>query len=302
MKLSKVITALLSVTFVLFNSMTECHVKAATDDKIIDIWMDNFDIWKNLPTRLSNGAQVGFLDLDFDGILELVTAYSDRSGSELEFYRIEDAVVTKLNTSMTYIPFDVKLYYSSETDSIEYYGTDANSGGYNTYEDTFGSFAFKSSQNMVVRTDYFANAAINGVAKYYDCRSGKAIEITETEYNTCKENFMATLTDLHLNYKFVDIRKLSDEEIKNKLLESYNTFSYDEISDALTTDSEEPLLKMGDADNDGKQTVSDVILFQKWLLAKSSVKLNNWEAVDFNKDGILDVFDLGLMKRQLIQA
>ena len=57
----------------------------------------------------------------------------------------------------------------------------------------------------------------------------------------------------------------------------------------------------GDVNNDGEFTVSDVVLLQKWLLADPDVKLANWKAADLCEDDRLDVFDLCLMKRMLIE-
>ncbi|MDE6677413.1 MAG: hypothetical protein K2K02_00070, partial [Ruminococcus sp.] len=54
----------------------------------------------------------------------------------------------------------------------------------------------------------------------------------------------------------------------------------------------------GDVNYDGKFTIADVLIFQKWI-AGSDVVLNNWQAVDFTGDGVLDVFDLCIMKKEL---
>lgn len=56
----------------------------------------------------------------------------------------------------------------------------------------------------------------------------------------------------------------------------------------------------GDCNSDGIFGVSDVVLLQKWLLSVPDTHLTNWRAADFTGDGRLDVFDLCLMKRQLI--
>ena len=57
----------------------------------------------------------------------------------------------------------------------------------------------------------------------------------------------------------------------------------------------------GDVNNDGTFNVSDVVLLQKWLLAVPDTHLANWKAADLCKDERLDVFDLCMMKRLLIQ-
>ena len=57
---------------------------------------------------------------------------------------------------------------------------------------------------------------------------------------------------------------------------------------------------MGDVNMDGEFNISDIVVFQKWLLAKPDTELKNWKAADLCGDGRLDVFDLCLMRRKLI--
>ena len=57
----------------------------------------------------------------------------------------------------------------------------------------------------------------------------------------------------------------------------------------------------GDVNNDGEFNVADVVLLQKWLLAVPDTHLAKWKAVDFCNDNKLNVFDLCLMKRELIE-
>lgn len=56
----------------------------------------------------------------------------------------------------------------------------------------------------------------------------------------------------------------------------------------------------GDVNVDGEFNVSDVVLLQKWLLAVPDTHLANWKAADLCEDNRLDVFDLCLMKRELV--
>lgn len=55
----------------------------------------------------------------------------------------------------------------------------------------------------------------------------------------------------------------------------------------------------GDVNADGMFNVTDIIALQKWLL-NDGTKLADWEMGDFYQDGVLDVFDLCLMKRELL--
>jgi hypothetical protein len=58
----------------------------------------------------------------------------------------------------------------------------------------------------------------------------------------------------------------------------------------------------GDVNDDGEFNVADVVLLQKWLLAESDIHLANWKAADFCSDNKLDVFDLCLMRRELLRT
>ena len=58
----------------------------------------------------------------------------------------------------------------------------------------------------------------------------------------------------------------------------------------------------GDANDDGEFNIADAVLLQKWLLAVPDTDMKNWKAVDFCNDNVLNVFDLCMMKRELIQS
>lgn len=56
----------------------------------------------------------------------------------------------------------------------------------------------------------------------------------------------------------------------------------------------------GDVNGDGSFDIADVVLFQKWIIAVPNTHLSQWQAVDLCKDERLDVFDLCLLKNELI--
>ena len=59
---------------------------------------------------------------------------------------------------------------------------------------------------------------------------------------------------------------------------------------------------VGDVNADGTFNVADVVMLQKWLTCTSDVVLMEWQAADLCEDGIIDVVDLCMMKRRLING
>lgn len=57
----------------------------------------------------------------------------------------------------------------------------------------------------------------------------------------------------------------------------------------------------GDVNHDGNFSIADIITFQKWLLNVPDIHLANWKAADLINDNRLNVFDLCLMKRALLE-
>lgn len=62
----------------------------------------------------------------------------------------------------------------------------------------------------------------------------------------------------------------------------------------------ETIKPSGDVNADGAFNISDVVLLQKWLLADPDTHLADWKAADMCEDNRLDVFDLCLMKHELL--
>ena len=58
---------------------------------------------------------------------------------------------------------------------------------------------------------------------------------------------------------------------------------------------------MGDVNIDGSFDIADLLTFKKWMIRPSDAFLNNWEAADFDYDDDVDVFDLILMRKALIE-
>ena len=65
-----------------------------------------------------------------------------------------------------------------------------------------------------------------------------------------------------------------------------------------TTEPETKPLR-GDVDANGIFELSDLIMMQKYLLGVGT--LNDYDMGDMLEDNILDIFDLGIMKRELLE-
>lgn len=57
-----------------------------------------------------------------------------------------------------------------------------------------------------------------------------------------------------------------------------------------------------DVNSDNSFNIADVVTLQKWLLGKPDIVLMNWRAADLCSDGKLDVFDLCLLKKELVKS
>ncbi|MBQ4465732.1 MAG: hypothetical protein II916_07195 [Oscillospiraceae bacterium] len=74
-----------------------------------------------------------------------------------------------------------------------------------------------------------------------------------------------------------------------------------DTTEAPTTEpTDAPASIDGDLNADGSFDLTDVILLQKWLLAVPDTHIANANAADVCKDGQIDIFDLSLLKRSLL--
>lgn len=72
---------------------------------------------------------------------------------------------------------------------------------------------------------------------------------------------------------------------------------------ATTTEiTEKPPVNTGDINADGKVNLADVVLLQKWLLGIPETKLADWQAGDLYTDGVLNGFDLCLLRHTVTSS
>lgn len=74
------------------------------------------------------------------------------------------------------------------------------------------------------------------------------------------------------------------------------------VTTEKTTEDIVPEIVKGDANGDGKMTIADAVSLSNWIMGVSDAKLENFEAADLCKDGKIDVFDLCLLREELVKS
>ena len=141
------------------------------------------------------------------------------------------------------------------------------------------------------------------VLKYHEFTFGTSIGIKNPEvpgdwmytspfYTVNSNNFIIKNDQLASLYKYADSFSFTTEDKPE--VTYYSNESMDLIFRIKIKVS-------GNINGDTEFNIADVVTFQKWLHGSADVEIWNWEQADYNLDGKLDVFDLSLMKRELMK-
>lgn len=122
-----------------------------------------------------------------------------------------------------------------------------------------------------------------------------------------------SITDLKTNPYIIQFEDLSEErdytfhiEQSNKI-KNYSILNTESSVVRNENNSYDLIFKLkytptGDINDDGKFTVADLVLLNKWLLAAPDTEQKNWKAADFFNDNVLDIFDLCSMRKALVNT
>lgn len=219
-----------------------------TPAEAVKIYMNNIDTWQLDSEKFyMAGYRYLFLDLDFDGVLELVTNESQGSGrySTNCFYKISD------NNTVELIPFDESvdknnqcdllfddspvLYKDNATGEYQYVFCDyIRAGGGMDY---FREEEYTYKNGKIYANPLFAYEVIQAEVsesgekeEYYTLFNLEEPEKVDKEtYDKAVKDYEAQRTNLDLDFETIDGADFSEANNTVKsdmLLESYTDFSY----------------------------------------------------------------------------
>lgn len=182
--------------------------------------------------------------------------------------------------------------------------TGGNNMGGIVGEAAFNKYA-NDNASAIIENCYHANGevtgkicgAVVGNCSYFD---GKNNTIT---IKNCYASKSSTYSDRNEKATYDDTMVLPNsllKEIAEDLGDAYIDNTNPELNNSFPVFPWQlDIMRKGDADNNGIVNVNDAIMLQDWLLG--SGKLINWENVDLCEDGVIDVFDLCLLRRLLVE-
>lgn len=232
-------------------SQNQINNKVLDPESAVNIYLNNKSVWMKYPEDAPmNGYCYGFLDLDLDGTLELISNINDGTGrySCNSYYKINTSDYTvseiKLNGDESadeggydYSLFKdyPKLLKSSKDDSYVYYCADCLKSAGNEYQEFYGTLQMSNStlNSQIIFSKYCFYADVTKpdslTEKYYYVNNGEYIDISKEAFDEKLSEFYSEYEDLNLKWKYVngkDLELSSTSKQKELLLSSYKAFSY----------------------------------------------------------------------------
>ena len=207
-----------------------------TVDQIINIYLNYSSVWAQ------NGQEkYFFLDLDFDGVLELVSSlYMGRTGNRLYFFRIDPSneKVVRMATN----GFDGTYCKGMKTIPELCYNNGTNQKEYRSVEETWTN----KSSYTIYRKYTSEKEIVNEAVLYYEKQTSvdgstsvsyeyyiEENEVSKTAYLDYVQQDKANCRDLNLKTDLISgeaFNSASNVNKRNMLLTAYQSFSYDGYS------------------------------------------------------------------------
>ncbi len=187
-------------------------------------------------------------------------------------------------SAMTFVLGDMIMYGSAREDAVQRVGQHLDYLlGNNPVSFSYVSGWGENSVENIYSGIYTNAARLDP----YQCPSGYVTEGTNSHNNPHLSKFIGKC--------YID----SDSEYTT----NENTIYINAATILLTASYMDALASesvKGDVNADGKFSVADIVLMQKWLVGMKDVELVDSEAGELCVDGSLNVFDLALMKQLLL--
>ena len=220
-------------------------------ETIVDIFLENRDVWETALEEFEwNFAKYGFLDLDFDGIPELIIHHSEGSGenSDNRYYKadVDSRTVRQINGEEEDFDPGYDLFYTNEeimpkllrnnvTGALYYYCTDVSRMGVVGTSKSYGTMRI-TGESLLCNLLFFENteaAGINGheeeLNEHKVYNNGEGEDVDVEDYEEAMDNFFAQHENMDLQYQTIDCddyHSADDAEKREMLLESCKAFRY----------------------------------------------------------------------------
>lgn len=234
------------------SSVNTSTLNPAKPEDAVKIYQQNYSLWQIDPDNIRmsmDGYYYLFLDLDFDGILELIATEFHGSGrySKNNFYRISDD-----KTTVELIPFDESvdennqcdlffedspvLYKNNTTGNYEYIFCDyIRAGGGMDY---FREEEYSYKDGKICATPLFAYEVIQAEVsesgekeEYFTLFNlDETSKVDKETYDNAIKNFESQRTNLDLDIETIDgndYHQATEIQKYAMLLEAYEDFEFD---------------------------------------------------------------------------
>ena len=246
-------------------------VSILSPESAVDIYMANKSVWMENPEYSPmHGYGYCLLDLNFDGVLELISSVCDGSGrfSYNKFYRIniKSSSIEEFKSEANQDDGGIDYYYNArdsklmknQTDGRKFYvfknyGQASTSEGAWAYSESYMEDS-KLYENWLFSESWhpdYDNNVDNTIREY--TFQGK--KVSKSEYEQKTKNFYSENKDLNLVWSCIvgaNFDKSDDSTQRQLLLNAYRGFSYDGFSfnNIIETDSSNPVTSNSNSKSD----------------------------------------------------
>ncbi len=232
--------------------------KVLSPESAVNIYMANKDVWGfESPYTPMQGYGYCLLDLDFDGVLELICSSNDGTGkfSHNKYYRINQDTYSveeihspnEETNEGNYSGYDYyfrsaeypKLLRNKSDNKMFYYCTDITQVMAGEFGTSYGEMYLAKDEIKCedLFYEYTLAKGIQGnneeVQEFHFCENGSDTKISEKQYNEKQDKFFKNNKDLNLNWTCVngnDFDSASNNKQIQLLLDAYRNYSYDGFS------------------------------------------------------------------------